>query len=270
MKRRRELDKVIETGDAVRLSALLQAGGDNEEHNHLGWTPLMSTAYKGNLNAMRALISAGADRYTLTRDGECALHIAARGGQADAIRYLISLGLNVNATDHYGEVTPLHIAAAGSRHDIASEACAALLDAGAKIDARNKDGATPLYFASLSMREKVSRFLVSRGADTNVRASKGRTALITVTKLAMKPETASLLVEIGAELDIQDDDGCTALIYAARHTTIGFLDILINAGANPLLQNNEGKTALDIAEEIARTSSSGHSETIAILRRAMI
>ena len=50
--------------------------------------------------------------------------------------------------------------------------------------------------------------------------------------------------------DAQDENGNTALHIAAAHINHKAMKVLLEAGANPTLTNNEGLTPLDIAEAI--------------------
>jgi len=52
-----------------------------------------------------------------------------------------------------------------------------LLDRGADINAKNKNGWTPLHLAARDGHVYVARLLLERGADAGVRDNKGRTPL---------------------------------------------------------------------------------------------
>ena len=69
--------------------------------------------------------------------------------------------------------TALHVAAA---YYACEPLCAALLDAGADINARTKDGATPLMLAALSAKLRLIKFLISRSADPKLKDKAGKTA----------------------------------------------------------------------------------------------
>ena len=61
-------------------------------------------------------------------------------------------------------------------------------------------------------------------------------------------EVVDMLIEAGAE-DITDNSGRTALMLAARWNNAQVVKALLDAGANTLLRDNEGKSALDYAQE---------------------
>jgi ankyrin repeat protein len=94
-------------------------------------------------------------------------------GHAGIARALISAGAKVDARDATGS-TPLHRAAATGK----SEAAVALLDAGhARVDAHDKAGATPLLVAVACQQPNLALLLASRGADLGAADKEGQTPL---------------------------------------------------------------------------------------------
>jgi Acyltransferase family/Ankyrin repeats (3 copies) len=70
-------------------------------------------------------------------------------------------------------VTPLQWAALNGRRD----AVALLLDRGAPVDSRNRDGHTALHGAAFMGYDEIVRLLLARGADVNGRSNDGETPL---------------------------------------------------------------------------------------------
>ena len=57
------------------------------------------------------------------------------------------------------------------------------------------------------------------------------------------------MVENGTDINAKDSDwGYTALIYAAEYVNLEIVQFLIESGADVNIKNNDGKTALDLAE----------------------
>jgi hypothetical protein len=100
-----------------------------------------------------------------TDDGDTLLHLVSwfYGGASgekngkEMLHTLITLGMNVNAIDNtLSRMTPLHEAARAGH----VEACAFLLSAGARMDAIDASGETPLHWACRNNFIKVVRLLL--------------------------------------------------------------------------------------------------------------
>jgi ankyrin repeat protein len=119
-----------------------------------GSTPLMRAARAGDAPVMRALLAKGADPAIATKDGNTALQFAAGVGYRDkntkgaetealeALKIAVALGSDINGTNNRGE-TALHGAASRGADTLVQY----LIDHGAKLDAKTKQGLTPLDFA---------------------------------------------------------------------------------------------------------------------------
>ncbi|XP_049779545.1 serine/threonine-protein phosphatase 6 regulatory ankyrin repeat subunit B-like [Schistocerca cancellata] len=95
--------------------------------------------------------------------------------------------------------------------------CAALLvDAGASLEARNNQGATPLLMAATQGRDTVLRELLARGADATASDSYGRTALHLAAE-GDHAECVRALLEVLKRGDREraTQGGATALLAAA-------------------------------------------------------
>jgi len=119
-----------------------------------GSTPLMRAARSGDAAAMRLLLAKGANAKLTTRDGNTALLFAAgvgyrdkntRGTEAEAVeavKVALEAGLDLSTENTRGE-TALS-GAAGRGADLIVQF---LVDHGAKINAKSKQGYTPVDFA---------------------------------------------------------------------------------------------------------------------------
>ena len=86
---------------------------------------------------------------------------------------LIAHGAKCDARDDRGD-TPLMKAV--GRNDVA--VINLLLDRGADINAPDKAGRTPLMFACIQIDPTLTDLLIARGADVNVADNEGTTALM--------------------------------------------------------------------------------------------
>jgi uncharacterized protein len=101
-------------------------------------------AMTGDVATVKALLKSGADVNAALGDGVTGLHWAARQGHEELANTLIVAGANVKATTRFGAITPLHLAAERG----AGAIVAALVKAGADANAATATGATPLMFAA--------------------------------------------------------------------------------------------------------------------------
>ncbi|MFC1834456.1 ankyrin repeat domain-containing protein [Thermodesulfobacteriota bacterium] len=132
-----------------------------------------------------------------------------------------------------------------------------LLSQGADINAKDKNGYTPLMqalnyapsmAASNKHRYKLADFLISKGADVDAKDKGGSTALhlacYTGDKLA-----AEILLSKGADINAKDKDGrnplACSLVLATKHKSLA--DFLISRGAdlNAALMYHVGYRDLD-------------------------
>ena len=96
--------------------------------------------------------------------------------------------------------------------------------------------------------------MISNKADLNVKEpSGGSTPLITAAFFG-RTEAAKLLIEAGADLDLTNNDGSTALHTAAFFCRVNIVEKLLDAGADKNILNNSGARAVD--------SVSGDFETV--------
>ena len=151
--------------------------------------------------------------------------------------------------------TALYIAAESG--DI--EKVSSLLDATDNPDQCDDCLWTPLMRAAQNGHADVVKILLDAGADVNAVDKAGYSVLM-VTAIDNNPAILAILAEHGASLDQQDPDfGWSALIWAAKEGHVDNVRVLLDAGANPQLADQSGKTARDWAQQNA------HQEVLALL-----
>ncbi|MBZ5593717.1 MAG: ankyrin repeat domain-containing protein [Acidobacteriia bacterium] len=160
--------------EAARL--LSEKGADVNARDNGGGSVLEQAAGSNNLEVVRLLIAKGAQVNNVDEGGYTPLLNAALNGDRSAalVKLLLKQGAQVNVKSgdtveivkngpiQVGRVTPLHAAAAQGNH----EAVAALLEAGADVNAKDVRNATPLVFAVANDHAdpKVVQFLLAHGA----------------------------------------------------------------------------------------------------------
>jgi len=120
-----------------------------EPHRSFGWTALNLACFKGQHDMAAVLLLRGASRTAIDSQGESPAYVAAEEGHLSCLVLLLGLPgdykmtpAEVNAPAETGH-TALH-AAAYFGH---IKCCGALIAAGADLEAKAKDGYTPLMLA---------------------------------------------------------------------------------------------------------------------------
>jgi ankyrin repeat protein len=124
-------------------------------------------------------------------DDATALHFAAFFAQPETARLLVDHGADVHAVSPtFGNVTPLHSAAAGNSAEIVH----LLLEAGADPNVRQNGGFTALQAAAQNGDATMARDLLDHGAEVDAATEDGRTALA-IAEEQGHDEVAALLRE---------------------------------------------------------------------------
>jgi len=123
-----------------------------------------------DLTAVKILAEQDEPVDELDREGRTPLFYAIQNGSLPLAAELISLGANVNAQDNNLE-GPLHFAARAYN----LEATKLLIDHGAEVDLKDRQGNTPLSNAVFESRgrEPVIKYLLQSGADRSAKNNHG-------------------------------------------------------------------------------------------------
>ena len=136
-----------------------------------------------------------------------------------------------------------------------------LLNQGADIHAKDKDGWTPLHSAAKENASATAEVLLNQGADIHAKDKFGWTPLHLAATKENASATAEVLLNQGADIHAKDKFGWTPLHSAASNNSYETAKLLLNKGANVNAKDNNGWTPLYWA---ARKNA---SETAEILRR---
>ncbi|EWC44545.1 hypothetical protein DRE_06717 [Drechslerella stenobrocha 248] len=104
------------------------------------------------------------------------LGLAIVAGHIEVVRLLIENGANTNSINNKSQLSPLHLAnVAGSegREDIIT----LLIENGARVDAKEKDGWTPMMLAAQNGNCNIVDMLIKNGASVDAQGTDGETAL---------------------------------------------------------------------------------------------
>lgn len=180
---------------------------------------------------------------------EQAIHLAARRGHLAMVKLLLDRGASPDARDSQG-ATPLF--------ETSDPAIAKLLIArGAKVSARDSDGIQPIHRAATRSHGLV-KLLVRHGADPLARDKRGSRPLHEAARDG-NLEIASYLVGRGSPVDARIADpedyfrnGWQALHFAAAREdspdALAIAALLLRKGAAVNATTREGETALHLAK----------------------
>ncbi|MFT4327658.1 MAG: ankyrin repeat domain-containing protein [Wolbachia pipientis] len=184
-----------EAGKWSIVKFLLDNGANINNETTYQETPLHCAVQEGNLDIVKFLFDRGADIESQNAYNEKPLHLAIKAGRLDILKLLLDRGANINAKDKDGK-TPLDVAK-DQKHDVIiqyleqaqlnEQLLAAVQDSdfskvkdlinlGADVNIKDKDGKTPLHYVSRSDHHLgMVKYLISKGADIDVKDNSGRT-----------------------------------------------------------------------------------------------
>jgi ankyrin repeat protein len=154
------LHDAAKAGDVDKTKQLLDQGAALAEPDQAGEPVLLIAALNGHADVVALLLDRGADINVRNKGGLTALHAAAYGGHVDIVELLIERGAAVNESENLYHMSPLH-AAAEEGH---AEVVELLMAQGADIEAKERNGYTPLTQAGWRQYWDAAGLLMKAGA----------------------------------------------------------------------------------------------------------
>jgi ankyrin repeat protein len=191
-----------------------------------GWTALMYAARHGSSAAIAALAEAGADLDVVDPDGTTALGFAVMNVHAQAAELLLTRGANPNIGDRTG-MTPVYAA----------------------VDLHTMPfgfGRPNLSPSQVAASVDIVKALLAHRADPNARLS------------------SRILKRVYTGGDGRLGQGATPYMRAARAGDVPLMKVLLAAGANPALAQENGNSPLLLAAGLGYRGAIGGTETMAL------
>ncbi|KAJ6961499.1 E3 ubiquitin-protein ligase KEG isoform X1 [Populus alba x Populus x berolinensis] len=268
----------LAAGSPECVCALIERGANVRSRLREGFGPSVAhvCAYHGQPDCMRELLLAGADPNAIDDEGESVLHRAVSKKYTDcALVILENGGCGSMAVPNSKNLTPLHLCVATwnvavVRRWVEVASPEEIADA---IDIPSPVG-TALCMAAAVKKDhetegrELVRILLFAGADPTAQdAQHGRTALHTAA-MANDVELVKIILDAGVDVNIRNVQNTIPLHVALARGAKSCVGLLLSAGANCNMQDDEGDNAFHIAAETAKMIRENLEWLILMLRNS--
>ncbi len=235
-----------------------------------GSTALMIAATKGLAHMVKLLIAAKADVNVVSDVGNTALMAAIDSweyekGKLELVRQLVRAQTDLNvANQEYLTALMLALRRVGEDATTIEEdqpIADLLIKSGARLEYKDDDGWTALFFASYNGKPEAVHHLVLANVNIETKDKDGWTPLM-YAAMEGHANVVDILIRAKANVNAKNSDGWTALMIAADNGYADVAKLLIGAKANINAKDPYLQTAIIAAGE------AGHDDLIALLKNA--
>ena len=270
------LTRAVAAGKIDQVNLLLDRGADVHAKDNDGETAVFAAVALNDLSILKILISKGASISIKNKNGKTPAMEAARLGHIDMLKYLLENGADINVIDNNTAGLAAYAATADKN---ALDMLTFLEEKGIKVDVENTSlMGSPFLRALFYNKVETAMVLLPRLQDLNK-----NDRMMQIGRLAAyyaiahdRFDLLKALIEKKLVLDYVEPftykavmffkvDGIyklaarndviekryTPLMYACIFGKTKMIQLLIDSGANPLIENNEGMTAKDYAKDHA-------------------
>ncbi|MCG8340138.1 MAG: ankyrin repeat domain-containing protein [Cytophagales bacterium] len=170
----RPLGRAAREGRVEVVRCLLAKGADKKaQDDKEGGTPLHWAAGGGHGEVVQLLVENNANVDILAKDASTPLHWAAGGGHIEVVQLLVENNANVDILAKDAS-TPLHWAAGGGHIEVV-QLLIDKIDKGADVNALGEDGSTALHWAAKWGYLDVVKLLIEAGAEIDAKDKNKKT-----------------------------------------------------------------------------------------------
>ncbi|UCC38611.1 MAG: ankyrin repeat domain-containing protein [Candidatus Aminicenantes bacterium] len=167
---------------------------------------------------------------------------AVQEGNFGKVKSIIDKNPTLIITRDLNNRTPLHFAATTGNKQIAEY----LLSKGADINLKNSDGRTPLHFAASNRQKDVVELLITNGADLEAKDIYDNTPLNSAT-YGGDIEIIKLMIEKGANIKTLSGYNGSLLHAAASRGRKDIIKLFVDKGLDINFQDKDGPAPIHIA-----------------------
>ncbi len=202
---------------------------------------LLEAIQRGDIDTVKSALNRGAEVNRIDEGGAAPLLYAVILSKSEIVKYLIEQGADIKVRSKGFPMMeeewdgPLLMLAIffdrkfsgpdtlNGNFNIAKY----LIEKGAKVNDRDKQGHTPLMFAVIKDNRTMVKYLVAKGAEINVKNNDGYTPLMLAVQGASY-DIVKYLIEQGADIKVENKEGKTALGIAKDKSRYEIMDYLKN------------------------------------------
>ncbi|KAG5498829.1 hypothetical protein JKF63_03118 [Porcisia hertigi] len=212
------------------------------------------------LEALRADVNA------TNAQGRTALHEAVTQDYIACTKVLLDHGAD-DTIQSTTQSTPFHTAAACGSVESLEMILRYSERPEVKVNELDRHHSSALHKCAFDGDVRVSRWLVEHGATVDVADSTDATPLLIAVKMG-QAEVVEYLLSKGADCNRQDRHGNSGLHFCAVRCDVTVAQLLLAAGANPRLLNEEYDSPLHVVAQNPRLDSGRWEEMVGLLLMA--
>ncbi|XP_008335198.1 putative palmitoyltransferase ZDHHC13 [Cynoglossus semilaevis] len=210
------------------------------------WDIVKATQF-GILERCKELVEAGYDVRQPDKENVSLLHWAAINNRPELVKYFISKGAIVDQLGGDLNSTPLHWAIRQGHLPMVIQ----LMRYGADPTIADGEGYCALHLAILFQHMAIAAYLMAKGQEVDSPDCNGQTPLMLAAQKIIGPEPTNFLIKNNASVSAVDKvNRNTPLHCAVLAGNVDAAHILLEAGASVDVDNINGHTPLDLAQQV--------------------